>query len=41
MGLETYGWTVGDTLAMKELIDNGITGIITDDPDKLLEIVNR
>lgn len=41
MGLETYAWTVGDTLAMKELIDNGITGIITDDPDKLLEIVNR
>jgi len=41
MGLETYGWTVGDTVAMKKLIDNGITGIITDDPDKLLEIVNR
>jgi glycerophosphoryl diester phosphodiesterase len=41
MGLETYAWTVGDTLAMKELIDNGITGIITDDPDVLLEIVNR
>ncbi len=41
MGLETYGWTVGDTIAMKKLIDDGITGIITDDPDKLLEIVNR
>ncbi len=41
MGLETYGWTVGDTIAMKKLIDNGITGIITDDPDVLLEIVNR
>lgn len=41
MGLETYAWTVGDTVAMKRLIADGITGIITDDPDKLLEIVNR
>jgi glycerophosphoryl diester phosphodiesterase len=41
LGLETYAWTVDDTTAMKQLIDWNISGIITDDPDKLIEILKR
>ncbi len=41
LGLVTYAWTVDDTTAMKQLIDWNISGIITDDPDKLIEILKN
>jgi len=41
MGLETYAWTVDDSTAMKQLIDWNISGIITNDPDVLIEILKK
>ena len=41
LGLDTYAWTVDDTTAMKQLINWNISGIITDDPDKLIDILEK
>lgn len=37
-GLETYPWTVNDEARAIELVEFGVTGIITDDPGRLAQI---
>lgn len=41
LGLETYAWTVNDTTVMEKLVNWKISGIITDDPDKLIEVLKE
>lgn len=38
--IKVIPWTVNDTLKMQELIQLGVDGIITDYPDKLIELVS-
>jgi glycerophosphoryl diester phosphodiesterase len=40
-GLVLHVWTVNEPEEMQELIDFGVDGIITDFPDRLLEVVKR
>lgn len=40
LGIKVIPWTVNDEEKMKELISWGIDGIITDYPDKLIDLVN-
>jgi glycerophosphoryl diester phosphodiesterase len=40
-GLTLQVWTVNDPKEMQKLIDYGVDGIITDFPDRLLEVVKR
>lgn len=40
-GLFTWAWTVDDPARMRELVESGIDGIITDTPTELLEILGR
>lgn len=40
-GLEVYPWTVNKEEAMKKLIDSGVTGIITDYPGKLKQLLKE
>jgi glycerophosphoryl diester phosphodiesterase len=35
LGLRVIPWTVNDTAAMRELVDSGVDGLITDYPDEL------
>jgi len=37
-GLKVYVWTVNDPARMRELIQAGVSGIITDRPDLLLRL---
>lgn len=37
--LKLIPWTVNDTQAMRMLIEKGVDGIITDYPDKLIEVI--
>lgn len=39
--LQVHAWTINEPDAMRELIDLGVDGIITDRPDLLLEILGR
>jgi glycerophosphoryl diester phosphodiesterase len=39
--IEVHVWTVDETEDMKRLIDLGVDGIITDRPDRLLELLGR
>lgn len=39
--IQVIPWTVNDTSTMKTLIDLGVDGIITDYPDRLVDLVNR
>ena len=39
-GLETYVWTVNSTERAVELAKIGVTGIITDDPGKMIEVLS-
>lgn len=41
LGMEIIPWTVNDEARMRELIDMGVDGIITDYPDVLLRVVGR
>jgi glycerophosphoryl diester phosphodiesterase len=34
-------WTVNETKAMQQLIDFGVDGIITDYPDRLVNLMNK
>ncbi|MBT8231563.1 MAG: glycerophosphodiester phosphodiesterase [Saprospiraceae bacterium] len=36
--MQVIPWTVNDTIAMKDLIELGVTGIISDYPDKLINL---
>lgn len=40
-GMEVHYWTINDEASMRELIDLGAKGIITDRPDLLLNILNE
>jgi glycerophosphoryl diester phosphodiesterase len=40
-GFGVLPWTVNDASRMNTLIDWGATGLITDFPDKALELVNK
>ncbi|MFN2225086.1 MAG: glycerophosphodiester phosphodiesterase [Anaerolineae bacterium] len=40
-GLEVHAWTINDEADMRRLIDLGVDGIITDYPDRLLEVLGR
>ena len=39
--LQVHAWTINDADEMKRLLDIGVDGIMTDYPDRLLEIVGR
>ena len=41
LNLQVHVWTINDKADMKRLIEEGADGIMTDYPDRLLEIVNR
>ena len=38
-GLKIIPWTVNDTSEMKRLIELGVDGIITDYPDRLIQLL--
>jgi len=40
-GLILHIWTVNETKDMKQLIDYGVDGIITDYPDRLIEVISK
>lgn len=40
-GMEVHYWTINDEQTMRELIDLGASGIITDRPDLLADILNE
>ncbi|MBZ4645997.1 MAG: glycerophosphoryl diester phosphodiesterase [Petroclostridium sp.] len=40
-GLEVYAWTVNEYRDMNKLIDFGVTGIITDFPEKLKKVLTE
>ncbi len=40
-GLDVHVWTVNEAADMQRMIDLGVDGIITDNPDRLLESLNR
>jgi glycerophosphoryl diester phosphodiesterase len=39
MNLKVHVWTINETIDMQRLIDLGVDGIMTDYPDKLLELI--
>jgi glycerophosphoryl diester phosphodiesterase len=39
LGLQVIPWTVNDPRTMKKMIDWGVDGIITDTPDRLIEVL--
>jgi glycerophosphoryl diester phosphodiesterase len=40
-GLDVHVWTVNDAGEMRELVDMGVDGIITDRPDRALAVLAR
>lgn len=40
-GMHVYYWTINEKDRMQDLIDKGASGIITDRPDYLLDVLNR
>lgn len=40
-GLEVHVWTINDEAAMRRMIELGVDGIITDYPDKLIELLKQ
>jgi glycerophosphoryl diester phosphodiesterase len=39
--LEVHAWTINDEAAMRRMLDLGVDGIITDYPDRLIELLKR
>jgi glycerophosphoryl diester phosphodiesterase len=39
--LKVHAWTINDPAEMRRLIEVGVDGIMTDHPDRLLELLNR
>ena len=40
-GMEVHAWTINETDEMQRFLDMGLDGIITDRPDRLLELLGR
>ena len=40
-GLDVHAWTINDVEDMQRLIDLGVDGIITDYPDRLMDLLGR
>jgi glycerophosphoryl diester phosphodiesterase len=40
-GLEVHAWTINETPDMQRLVELGVDGIITDYPDRLMEVLDR
>ncbi|MGL6252202.1 MAG: glycerophosphodiester phosphodiesterase, partial [Billgrantia desiderata] len=40
LGYEVHAWTVNDRARMSQMIDLGVDAIITDYPDRLVELVD-
>jgi glycerophosphoryl diester phosphodiesterase len=40
-GMEMHAWTINETDEMRRLLDLGLDGIITDRPDRMLELLGR
>ncbi len=38
--LETHVWTINDSAEMEQLIQMGVDGIMTDRPERLLDLTN-
>lgn len=38
-GLEVHAWTINETAAMQRVLDSGVDGVITDYPDRLLNLL--
>ncbi len=41
LNVDVHVWTVNETEDMRRLLDLGVNGIITDRPDRLLELINE
>ncbi len=41
LNLRVHVWTINDTNDMSRLIETGVDGIMTDYPDRLLNLLNR
>jgi glycerophosphoryl diester phosphodiesterase len=39
--LEVHAWTINDEAAMRRMLDLGVDGIITDYPDRLIDLLRR
>lgn len=41
IGMDVHYWTINDEETMKELIDLGVDGLITDRPDLMIDLLNK
>ncbi|PKR78417.1 glycerophosphodiester phosphodiesterase [Halalkalibacillus sediminis] len=41
LGMDVHYWTINDEATMREMVDEGVDGIITDRPDLLIEILEE
>jgi glycerophosphoryl diester phosphodiesterase len=39
--VDVHVWTVNETADMERMLDLGVDGIITDRPDRLMEVLGR
>jgi glycerophosphoryl diester phosphodiesterase len=39
LGMEVHVWTINDRAEMRELLDMGVDGLVTDRPDLLRELL--
>jgi glycerophosphoryl diester phosphodiesterase len=41
LGIAVHVWTINDVAEMHQLLDAGVDGLMSDYPDRLLEVVNE